>query len=142
MKKIAIALHSLVLGPTTTYDPTKPEPFELDDKQFNELLAMGAIREANDAEVLFWKQRNRPVQPAAKPVEVETAKPVEAEGTESLDSDQAKVRAALEARATELGVKFNKNLSSTALAARIAEAEAAQAKQAEGEAQAETKLDI
>lgn len=97
-------------------NPSYVEPgrvFEPEDKEGRELLALNAVRKATEDEIAIARTKGH----IAKG---EDAEPTDDSGAD--DAAKAK-RAEMEQRATELDVKFNKNLSDEKLAERIADAE-------------------
>lgn len=104
--KLAYTLHSVV-HKGETHDPGKV--IELDADTYAELERMRAVREPSEQEkALHGMTTRKPA--AAAPAPASKADPE---------------REALEARAEKLGVKFNKNLSTSKLRERVEEAEKA-----------------
>lgn len=99
--KLAYTLHN-VIHRSQSHNPGKV--IELDAATYAELERLGAVREPNEQETALHGMTTR--KPASEP---------------AYDSE----REALEARAEQLGVKFNKNLSTAKLGERVEEAEKA-----------------
>ena len=104
--KYALAIHE-IMAATVTAPGTV---VELDDKAYGEMLALGAARAATDDEIALYRLSRGETLAAAPPAPLEPAKTV---------------REALEARAKELGIKFQKNTADETIAARIADVEGA-----------------
>lgn len=98
--KLAYTLHNIIVR-GQSHDPGKV--IEIDASTYSDLERLGAVREPKEQEKALHGMTTR--------------KPAAASETQP-DSE----REALEARADQLGVKFNKNLSTAKLRERVQEA--------------------
>ena len=115
--KAGFTIHEIIRG-NLRHAPSSVI-LDLADAEYEELITLGAIREASEDEVAL-----------ASPVPVAAV-------TEAVKVPEVDKKAELLARAEELGLKVRKNASEDVLLAAIHEAEAAAAK-AEGTADPET----
>ena len=110
--KIATAIHQIIRKP----EPIEPgDVFEFENYAFDELLKLGAIREATEDEVqLYRMSKGEPELPLKEEKAAEEAK-------------AAEERAALEARAKQAGVSIDKRWGDARLLDEVVKAEAAKA---------------
>lgn len=112
----AYTLHKLIRKD----GPVEPQTVvELPKEEYVELAAVGAVREPTESELKLFEMTRATGQPA--PVVADPAANVDETGQDVASDD----RAALEAEAQELGIKFQKNTSDEKLRERITEAKAA-----------------